>query len=527
MKKFLKTVSVLLTVAIMATFAVIPGSAAEIELTAGSSISTATSVVFGTTYNDSITASSTKDFYSLELLSSGKITLSFSGEIAAVDLYLYDGNGNQLWDNCYVNANSASGMISYSKSFDLTKGTYYFGVIKDYNSTGNYSFSFNFASAGESFTETGTGVDNAISTANSIAFNKTYKGQIALNDEKDFYKIDLTSSGKLTLNFNAQINAADLYLFDSTGKEIWKNYSLTANSSTGEIAYSVALNLTKDTYYLDIVKDYKSTGNYSFSTSFVSANESFDETGSGVNNTMDTSNTISLGTVYIGQIALVDEKDFYKFSLSSANSITLNFNAKMNNVDLYIYDSTGKEVWKNYNLYASGNSGEIAYSTKIDLSQGTYYLGVIKDSYTGTYDFSISVSGSVVTPPTATKTLSSITVDTLPTKVNYTVGEELDTTGMVVKAKYSDGTSAVVTGYTTYGFDSSKAGTSTVRVSYSEGGVTKVTAYSIVINEAIDQTPDDSNSSFSFDAIIQFFDSILAFFANILQFFIDLFSSLA
>ena len=44
--------------------------------------------------------------------------------------------------------------------------------------------------------------------------------------------------------------------------------------------------------------------------------------------------------------------------------------------------------------------------------------------------------------------LASISIDTPPTKTTYTEGEYFDTTGMVVKANYSDGTSETITGYT-------------------------------------------------------------------------------
>lgn len=525
MSKLLKTISVLLTIAILATVAVIPSSAA------GSSISSASKISFGSTYNDSITESAPKDFYSMTLSSSGEITLSFNAQMQAVDLYLYDTNGTEIWKNTSVNANSASGMIAYNVSFDLTKGTYYFGVVKDYNRTGDYSFSFSFASSNEYFTETGTGTDNAIGSANNIAFNYTYKGQIALNDNKDFFKIELPSSGTLNLQFNAKISNVDLYLFNQNGEEVWKNSSLDATNSTGEISYNNSLNLTKGIYFLGIVKDYIHTGNYSFNLSFTSANESFTETNYGTNNSMDTAESITLNTIYQGQIALIDDKDFYKFTLASSSNINLSLNAKINAVDLYIYDNTGKEVWKNNYISASNNSGEIAFTTKIDLTKGTYYLGIIKDyTSTGTYNFSLSTNGSVITPPDTptAKTLSSISVITLPKKTDYSIGESLDTTGMAVKAKYSDGTSAVVTNYRVSGFDSSKAGTSVVSVSYSENGITKTTSFSVTVNEADGQAPgDNGNGGFSFDAVIEFFNGILAFFAEIVLFIIDLFSSLA
>ncbi|MBQ6468335.1 MAG: bacterial Ig-like domain-containing protein [Clostridia bacterium] len=64
--------------------------------------------------------------------------------------------------------------------------------------------------------------------------------------------------------------------------------------------------------------------------------------------------------------------------------------------------------------------------------------------------------------------LSSITV-TAPTKTTYNIGEELDTTGMVVTANYSDySTKEVTSDVNLSGFDSSTAGEVTVTVSYTE-----------------------------------------------------------
>ena len=63
-------------------------------------------------------------------------------------------------------------------------------------------------------------------------------------------------------------------------------------------------------------------------------------------------------------------------------------------------------------------------------------------------------------------TLTGIEVTTQPDKKEYYTGGTLDTTGMVVTATYSDGTTAAVTAYTTSGFDSATAGTKTVTVTY-------------------------------------------------------------
>ena len=64
------------------------------------------------------------------------------------------------------------------------------------------------------------------------------------------------------------------------------------------------------------------------------------------------------------------------------------------------------------------------------------------------------------------KTITGIDITTQPDKTQYVVNEELDITGMVVTATYSDGSSAAVTGYTTSGYNKAKTGNQTITVSY-------------------------------------------------------------
>ena len=73
-----------------------------------------------------------------------------------------------------------------------------------------------------------------------------------------------------------------------------------------------------------------------------------------------------------------------------------------------------------------------------------------------------------------------------PTIVEYELGEELNTDGMVVKAVYSDGSSKVLTAeqYTLSGFSSDKAGTKTVTVSYTENEITKTASFDVTVKEA-------------------------------------------
>lgn len=77
--------------------------------------------------------------------------------------------------------------------------------------------------------------------------------------------------------------------------------------------------------------------------------------------------------------------------------------------------------------------------------------------------------------------LSAIDITTEPYKTVYSVGEPLQTEGMVVTARYSDGTSKRIAGYRVSG-NTDVPGNQQIQVSYTEAGVTKKAYFYIQIN---------------------------------------------
>jgi hypothetical protein len=88
---------------------------------------------------------------------------------------------------------------------------------------------------------------------------------------------------------------------------------------------------------------------------------------------------------------------------------------------------------------------------------------------------------------TVTDVLVAIEVATNPSKMTYVVGEELDLAGLVVNATMASGVQnqVTVTADMVSGFDSSKAGTTTVTISY-EG---KTATVELTVEEAEEPTP--------------------------------------
>lgn len=89
----------------------------------------------------------------------------------------------------------------------------------------------------------------------------------------------------------------------------------------------------------------------------------------------------------------------------------------------------------------------------------------------------------------AKKQLQSIAISAKPGKTTYNINDTIDTSGLKVVATYTDGSRAEVKGWK-IGGSTAKAGTVSVRVSYTESGITKAASYEIQVKEK--ETPKET-----------------------------------
>ncbi|MEE1011295.1 MAG: leucine-rich repeat protein, partial [Acutalibacteraceae bacterium] len=84
--------------------------------------------------------------------------------------------------------------------------------------------------------------------------------------------------------------------------------------------------------------------------------------------------------------------------------------------------------------------------------------------------------------------LVNITVQNLPDKLNYFIGEELDTTGLVLKAEYVNSVYKTVSEGFETDCDLNSVGTKTVDVTYAENGIKRTTSFTVEVTVAPDST---------------------------------------
>jgi len=379
----------LLVLSIVIAVGLCPGVALAVD------ISSSTDVNLGEEYSGSITINNDSDLYRFTLPSSGTVKLSTTAHARSTNYYIYDQNGEEVWQSTSGEANRQTGLQVESNSIDLTMGTYYFNVSKGLG-TGSYEFKLGFSSADETFAESEDGSDNSMSEANDVSFGVTYKGKIARNDEKDFYRFSLPSSGTVGISTTARMKRVDYYLFDESGEEVWCSTNGEANQQTGlQVEYN-DVDLTSGAYYFCVCCDRRYGnddyfGNYSFELDFTDAGESFFESQGGSDNSIAEANDVVFGNTYRGQIALNDGKDFFQFTLTRPTEIQLTSTAYIDRLDYYLYDEQGDQIWSDENTWANSQTGKLTLKEKLSLDEGVYYLCIGEGYYTGNYNFMIAV----------------------------------------------------------------------------------------------------------------------------------------
>lgn len=359
-------------------------------LAANTDIGSATPINFEQTYTDSITEDVYKRYYKIVLPSSGKINLSLESDMKFNEINIYDSAGDSM-TYFYESKSNVTNKVTINGEIDLTAGTYYLGIWDGESwstSYGNYQLKVSFVSANESFAETEGGTNNDIGVANPINFEQTYLGQIAYNDRVDYYKVVLPLSGKLTISGDADVERYVLCLFDEKGNKL-NSLSVGRNSATNKSSGEVICHLRSGVYYCAVLMEPSSWGNYYFGNyqlkaSFVSANESFAETGA--DDYISGANPIKLNQTYNGQICKGDNGDFYHFKIRKKDIMEICVSSDMVG-EVFIYSANGTKIWSDY-YTSQSTTGKYEANTIVTISPGDYYFKFYYDR-DGNYSFNL------------------------------------------------------------------------------------------------------------------------------------------
>ena len=275
--------------------------------------------------------------------------------------------------------------------------------------------------------------NDSIVQATEISVNTVCYGTTQTNDRYDWYKFTTHQDGYVWLDFTHDYDETGhyvcLYYYDGTEKtEYFKVYV----SSESEKKSSPKQGLSAGTYYVLVQRDGTYTSNYSLKVNF-NATDYWEKE---FNDTIVTSNTISVGNTFYGSTHGDDKYDWYRFTISKNGYVWLDFTHDYDEtghyVCLYYYDGTEKTEY--FKAYVSSES-EKKSSPRQGLSAGTYYVLVQRDgTYMSNYSLKVNFSttsggnssgGGSVSSTKATTVNSTKTPSTKPgtaaSKPDYTI----------------------------------------------------------------------------------------------------------
>ena len=222
---------------------------------AGSDIDDATSISLNTKYTGALSDNNDADFYKITLNEAGLFNIKGIFRTSHVRWRIYDDFGSRL-DYETDSIDNLSQRGTFDNFWYLTKGTYYVSIDRDgYGTTGAYTFTLTHKSANESFVEDQGGSNNNSDDANQIALNKTYKGQLALNDKEDWYKFTVPKKETVKVIGRAQEGVRWKIYEETDGimTSVWDRWTDSLESD---------IDLNAGDYYLVVYKG--TSANYQF-----------------------------------------------------------------------------------------------------------------------------------------------------------------------------------------------------------------------------------------------------------------------
>ncbi|MGG0739648.1 pre-peptidase C-terminal domain-containing protein [Niallia taxi] len=221
--------------------------------------------------------------------------------------------------------------------------------------------------------------NNDIKNANKINLNASYQGKLSAYDE-DYYKYTLSKSGNVTFKLSNVYESAKMTVMDSKGETLTTLY----NDPDFDGYSSTQVGLPAGTYYIAIENSSATT--YEFSVNFTQSDYYEKEW----NDSFRQASQIELNKTYKGLMQGSYDKDFYKFTLSTAGNVKFVLDNEDESKSITIYDKDGEEFTSFYSK--EGYEGDS--SINMGLPAGSYYLRVYSSDENVPYEFKLQYTKS-------------------------------------------------------------------------------------------------------------------------------------
>lgn len=363
-------------------------SATDWEMELNNDKYSANEIVVNSSYSGAITNGEDRDWYAFTLSSDGYISIDFehdqvnSGD-TYWELFLYRDDGSTYYDggSRYWNVSGDSSLTTCD--IGLPAGSYYLRVAPYSSSrwsSKTYSFTINYNESDIWEKE----LNNDKYSADRIETGTNYYGTISNGEDRDWYIFDLETPGVINVSFtHTPIDSSDtyweLFIYRDDGSTYYDAGSRYWNISGDRDLTTSEIGLPAGTYYLRVAPYSSSrwtSRTYNFTVNFTPSSTWEKE----LNNSKYDANEVLLGTSYSGAITNGEDRDWYVFSMSSTQNISIIFchnqvNSSDTHWEIYLYQNDGSTSATETSYWAIRGDADRTISDII-LNPGTYYLRV-------------------------------------------------------------------------------------------------------------------------------------------------------
>lgn len=286
------------------------------------------------------------DWFRVNVAESGTLTVTvyITGGAGALGR-LYDSMGSQL-------AAERGEGSNLEIVFHVDEGTYFVSVEAfDDSATGSYTLQIDF--------DEGIGDDhgNSRRDATMIALGSEQLGEIEGFWDEDWFRINITETGILTVLRNGSLAA--VFLYDDAGSQLATNdYNR---------CHRVTLNVEAGTYY---VRVYGRTGSYTLHTELWPVEDDH-------GNDLGNATTLALGSYQFGRIEEAGDRDVFGVNVTEPGNLTVYTEGSLDTVGWLVNNANA--------LIESDDSG-INFRIERRLDAGSYFVFVLGDNgCTGDY----------------------------------------------------------------------------------------------------------------------------------------------
>jgi murein DD-endopeptidase MepM/ murein hydrolase activator NlpD len=348
---------------------------------AGNTLAAAKAFAIGATpvsFSDSVSPTDAKDFYRFTLGASSDVQIAMAGLSADADLYLRDAAGNEVAHSW--NWGNAAEFIGVSQ---LAAGAYYVEVRSWDPARADYTITMSARAAANDDL-----AGNTMAQARAVALGAApavFEDKVSGADTKDFYTFITAGSTDFVLSLDGLAADADVYLLDSSGRQIASSENWGASPESIEVG-----GLAAGTYFVEVRSFQSASTSYSMSMSAAPAG-----TGGGdqAGNTLATARSVNLGAQtqsFNDRVSSSDRLDYYSFTTTGKTNFQLAMNGMTADADVYLLDAQGREIAHSYNY---GNTAE-AISVS-GLAAGSYFV-LVQPFNNASTAYTLSMSAAAV-----------------------------------------------------------------------------------------------------------------------------------